>query len=243
MARKKKDRNGLLDPLDAGIELTKENAPRSPLEAKEMGINVYYDATRDIFVKMRFKSRAPIKNGMQYESGDWSNYKKMKNRGSRKRRAVEKDKLITVDEREAWYKRNFENIPEGMTARDIALQDQADNAAARAEQAAEAKRQGKAYEHLSPLNAPEQFGGYEDAYNIDAADKSLNGSKSDKVATPSVMREQGVPLSRASAIQKQAKGTPVPKMDGKRFAAVNADIQIKGRPKANDLLKILPKLL
>ena len=42
------------------------------------------------------------------------------------------------------------------------------------EAAAEARRQGKAYEHLSPLAGPEKYaGGLETVYNIDAADKTL----------------------------------------------------------------------
>ena len=161
-----------------------------------------------------------------------------------KRRAQQAEKSLTVDQREDWYKRNFERIPQGMTARDIALQDQADEARDLLEAAAEARRQGKAYEHLSPLAGPEKYaGGLETVYNIDAADKTLNLEKSDKIATTKVLREQGVPMSRASAIQKRANKTPAPTMDGSRFETVAEDIKINKRPKANQLLKMLPKLL
>ena len=176
-------------------------------------------------------------------------YRLRSTKGKRKtgnnRRASKKQKTITVDERELWYKRNFERIPEGMTAREIALQDQADNERVRAEQAAEAARRGDvAYEHVSPLNAPEKFGGFEDMYNIDLFDKTPNLQKSDKVASPKVLREQGVPLSRAEAIRKQANKVPVPTADGSRSEAALSDIKTNKRPKANKLaetLKILGK--
>ena len=72
MANKRKDGNGLWDPTHHPDEevraLFEENPPKTPSEAKALGVNVYYDEDRKIsFVKMRYQSRQPVKNGLKYE--------------------------------------------------------------------------------------------------------------------------------------------------------------------------------
>lgn len=143
-----------------------------------------------------------------------------------KRRAQQKNKLITVQERYDWYKRNlYEN------AWQRAVQDDADDARIREELAAEYRRKGLAYEHLSPLAGDERTaGGFEHHRNIAGADKVLNGKKSDKVASAWTLRNNGVPLSRASAIMMDAEKVPIPKHD--RFASVYDDIEQFNRPKS-----------
>lgn len=149
------------------------------------------------------------------------------------RRAQEIEKTIKVEEREAWYKRNFERIPDGMTARQAAEADQAAEAADLGAARSDIQRQKKVYEHGAPLAGPEAYaGGFETVYNIDAADEKPNLEKSDKIATTQTLREQGMPTSRAEAIRKRAVGTPAPAMDGQRFQAVYEDIQANNRPKA-----------
>lgn len=227
MAKKKKaDGNGLYDPRDLGVELTIENAPKSPVEAKKQKLNVYYDVQKQAFIKMRYKDRASVKHGMKYEAGLLSNYQNMRSRNNRQRRATVKGKTISVQERYDWYKRNlYEN------AWQRAVQDDADDARIREELAAEYRRKGLAYEHLSPLAGDERTaGGFEHHRNIAGANKVLNGKKSDKVASAHTLRKNGVPLSRASAIMMDAEKVPIPKHD--RFASVYNDIEQFERPKS-----------
>ena len=158
-----------------------------------------------------------------------------------KRRAGLKSKTITIDQRESWYKRNFERIPGGMSARQAAIRDDELERKDTNRAYGSAKKQNKALEHLQPLAAHEKLGGFESAYNMDAADPKANLAKSDKVATPKTLLKQGVPLSRSSAIQKRANSTPAPDMNGVRFAAVAQDIKINQRPKAGQLNKKVAK--
>lgn len=161
----------------------------------------------------------------------------------KKRRAQLKLKTITVDEREAWYKRNFERIPQDITAREAAIRDSLAEQKDLERAASVVRKQNKVYEHLQPLAAHEKLGGYETAWNIDAADEKPNLAKSDKVATTKTLLKQGVPLGRSSAIRKRALGVPAPDYDGKRFQAVADDIKINRRPKAGKLNKKVAKHL
>lgn len=238
MAKKKQaDGNGLYDPRDLGVELTVENAPKSPVEAKKQKLNVYYDVQKQAFVKMRYKDRASVKHGMKYEAGLLSNYQNMRSRNNRQRRATVKGKTISVQERYDWYRRNLYENPWQR-----ALQDHADDARIRDEKAAQYRREGRAYEHLSPIAGDEgTMGGFEHYRNIEGADPTLNSKKSDKVASAWTMRQNGVPISRASAIRMDAHKVPVPKHD--RFASVYNDIEQFERPKSalKDQLRLKAK--
>lgn len=236
MAKKKQaDGNGLYDPRDLGIELTKENAPKSPVEAKRQKLNVYYDRQQQAFVKMRYKSRASVKHGMKYESGLLSNYQNMRSRNNRQRRATVKGKIIPLQERYDWYRRNLYDNP-----MQRAMQDHADDARLRDEQAAQLRREGKAYEHLSPL-ASDSMGGFEHHRNIDGADPTLNLKKSDKVASLETYRKNRVPTNRQSAIRMDAHKVPIPNHD--RFVSVYEDIEKNQRPKSalKDQLRLKAK--
>ena len=100
------------------------------------------------------------------------------------RRAQEIEKTIKVEEREAWYKRNFERIPDGMTARQAAEADQAAETADLGAAREEIQRQGKVYEHGSPLAGPEEYaGGFETVYNIDICRAPASFSTSSRKLT------------------------------------------------------------
>lgn len=184
-------------------------------------------------------------NGKSYfadnKGANWGGWR-LRSRSSHKaqgnkRRAQQKDKLITVQERYDWYRRNLYENPWQR-----ALQDDADDARIREEKAADYRRRGLAYEHLSPLAGDEgTMGGFEHHRNIEGADPYLNGKKSDKVASAWTMRKNGVPTSRASAIRMDAHKVPVPKHD--RFASVYNDIEQFERPKSalKDQLRLKAK--
>lgn len=159
------------------------------------------------------------------------------------RRAQTKNKTISVQERIDWYKRNLYPNP---TQRGIAdfKRDQQKRAETKAK-ARSLTKQGvpSIYEHLSPLNVDEKVaGGFESARNTVVAPAKENAFKSDKVASLEVLREQGVPTTRSSAIRADAHNTPLPGTDKSRFDAVYGDIVKNKRPKASTL-KRTSKLL
>ena len=182
-------------------------------------------------------------NGKSYfadnKGANWGGWR-LRSRSSKKaqgdkRRAQEKGKLITLEERYDWYRRNLYDNP-----MQRALQDHADDARIREELNAQYRREGKAYEHLSPL-AGGSMGGFEHHRNIDGADPTLNLKKSDKVASLETYRKNRVPTSRASAIRMDAQKVPIPNHD--RFASVYEDIEKNQRPKSalKDQLRLKAK--
>lgn len=162
------------------------------------------------------------------------------------RRAEEKSKTISVKERTDWYKRNLYANPEQR-----AVADDARDKKGRAQLKTNIRQQNttitdpkkkRIYEHLSPLNGPEELkGGFESARNTVSAPAYENGVKSDKLASTKVLREQGVPVTRSSAIRADARQTPLPDGDS-RFNAIYDDIVQNKRPSAKKVKSNLEKL-
>jgi len=228
---KKKDGNGLWDPTDhpdpAVLEAFNENPPTSPEEAKKLGVNVYLNTETGEYVKMRYKGRAPNRNGLKIETGSWENYQDMRSRNSRQRRASEKGKTISQSETEDFLKRNLYSNPE-KTAQQILLEDKQKRQAIKKRAAAT----NQIYEHLDPLANPNS--GFEVSRNIVAAPAEPNSIKSDKIASRDVYRSVGVPSNRQEAIRQMANNVPVGG-DKERFGKVFADIQSNARPSARSI--------
>ena len=152
------------------------------------------------------------------------------------RRAGEKAKTISVQERTDWYKRNLYADPQKR-----AIADDAADKKGRAKLKSDIRNQNKTivdpkkkriYEHLSPLNGPEETkGGFESARNTVSAPAYENGVKSDKLASTQVLREQKVPTTRSGAIRADARKIPLPDGDS-RFNAIYDDIVQNNRPSA-----------
>ena len=165
-------------------------------------------------------------------------YEDTKDTKSNNRRASTKGKTISVEEREAWYKRNLYDNPRQRAEDNVKA-----DAKARSKTKAKARKLTKAgipsiYEHLSPLNAPEErAGGFESARNTVVAPAHENNIKSDKVASTKVLREQQVPVTRSGAIRADAHNIPIKGTDESRFNAVFDDIVSNNRPNARSLKK------
>ena len=161
------------------------------------------------------------------------------------RRAGEAEKVITWKERLEYMNRNLIDPPEGYSTREsYAKQLEADDAAKRAAKKAENARNGKGdiYEHLLPLAAPEEYGGFEHDLNTVSAPAKENAIKSAKIASSQTAREQGVPTSRSSAMYKEMRGQASPTR--KTFDAFYEDITTNKRKnvqairKKSDRLKV-----
>lgn len=162
------------------------------------------------------------------------------------RRAGEKAKTISIQERTDWYKRNLYANPEKRAIADDAA-DKKGRAKLKSDirkqnQSIEDPKKKRIYEHLSPLNGPEELkGGFESARNTVSAPAYENGVKSDKLASTKVLREQGVPVTRSGAIRADALKIPLP--DGEsRFNAIYDDITTYNRPSAKKVKANLEKL-
>ena len=166
-------------------------------------------------------------------------YQKTRDIKSTTRRAAGQDKLITLKERQNWYKRNLYPDWKIKAAEDFAkdAKDRAD-LKARIRQANKSLPKGKKliYEHLAPLRVEEgRAGGFESARNVVAAPEKPNIEKSDKVASTEVLRQQQVPVTRSGAIRADARRTPIQGTDAERFDAVFQDIKEQNRPSARSL--------
>ena len=159
------------------------------------------------------------------------------------RRAGEAEKLITWKERLEYMNRNLIEPPEGYSSRESwAKQLEADDAAKRAAKKAENARNGKGdiYEHLLPLAAPEEYGGFEHDLNTVSAPAEENAIKSAKIASNKTAREEGVPTSRSSAMLKEIRGQASPTR--KTFDAFYDDITTNKRKNVQSVRKNLTKL-
>ena len=235
MASKRKDGNGLWDPTDHPSEevraLFEENPPKTPAEAKAMGVNVYYDEEQDTFIKMRYQSRQPEKNGLRFEPKSWDKYKEMRGRYNKKRRAWEKDKVPSLEEYEDWNKRNLKPNPKQAALQQYQLEQQRRDAIATEVRQLNDAGTPAHYEHINPL-AGER--GLEHSRNLMAAPADANAYKSDTIPSTNVLREQGVPLSKQAAIRMDANNVPMTDKD-QAFQAVMGDISTNPRPSARSL--------
>ena len=234
MGRSKKDANGLYDPNEHPDEdvraLFEDNPPKSPAEAKAMGVNVYYDEENDKFIKMRYKSRAKEKYGMKYESGDWDNYKAMRGRGSKKRRSLAQDKAPSLEDYEDWNARNLKPNYKAAAQKQYQLEQQRRDAIATEVRQLNDTGTPANYEHINPIAGR----GIEHSRNLMAAPEDANAFKSDKIPSTDVLKEQGVPLNKQAAIRMDANNVPLKDSD-QVYQAVMADVSTNQRPTARSI--------
>ena len=235
MANKRKDGNGLWDPTHHPDEevraLFEENPPKTPSEAKALGVNVYYDEEEDTFVKMRYQSRQPVKNGLKYEIKAWDKYKEMRTRNSNTYRAKEKKKTPSLQEYEDWNARNLKPNYKQAAQKQYQLEQQRRDSIATEVRQLNADGTPANYEHINPLS---REGSVEHSRNLMAAPADANAFKSDKVPSTNVLREQGVPQNKQAAIRMDANNVPMADKD-QAYQAVMGDISTNPRPAARSL--------
>jgi len=199
--------------------------PNEPLgssveEAIKLGHNQFIDEN-GVVQKMRYKSRARLRNGLRYEIEPLAT--RNANRGSDARRASINQQSITLEDYQDFARRNGYSQEE-------ALQLYNYNEAKLKE-----LRGGKSklinYEHLLPSRSPLR-GGLEHYRNIVLMASEQNAIKSDYLASVDAAVKAGVPLTKSAAIKADFEGRGLPS-DQVRINTILDDIAGQPSPKTS----------
>ena len=98
-----------------------------------------------------------------------------------------------------------------------------------------------AYEHFTPTTS-KAYGGVEHPRNLGHLEKSMNGSKGDKLMSASDARDLGIPLSKSSAIRMDFAGVPIKdhtQQMPKVLEAVNKPGVIRAQTKNNKITQAM----
>jgi len=199
--------------------------PNEPLgssveEAIKLGHNQFIDEN-GVVQKMRYKSRARLRNGLRYEIEPLAT--RNANRGSDARRASINQQSITLEDYQDFARRNGYSQKE-------ALQLYNYNEAKLKE-----LRGGKSklinYEHLLPSRSPLR-GGLEHYRNIVLMASEQNAIKSDYLASVDAAVKAGVPLTKSAAIKADFEGRGLPS-DQVRTKTILDDIAGQPSPKTS----------
>ena len=208
--------------------------PNEPLgssveEAIKLGHNQFIDEN-GVVQKMRYKSRASLRNGLRYEIEPLAT--RNANRGSDARRASINQQSITLEDYQDFARRNGYSQEEAVQLYNY-------NEAKLKE-----LRGGKSklinYEHLLPSRSPLR-GGLEHYRNIVLMASEQNAIKSDYLASVDAAVKAGVPLTKSAAIKADFEGRSLPP-DQVRINTILDDIAGQPSPKTSrDVRKALTK--
>lgn len=190
----KPDKNGLYNPgaHPDGLEAYTNNPPKSVSEAVKRGYNQYIDSN-GVEQKMRYKTRAKVRNGARYEVEPLQT--RDANRGSDARRAATNQQSLTLEDYQDFARRN------GYTQEEAAkYYKQNQDRLKDVRKIVTQSKGGKNYEHLLPTRSPLR-GGVEHWRTIIPMDSDLNAGKSDKLASIPAAQQAGVPLTKSGALQ------------------------------------------